>query len=537
MGKWFEQRFFNPEIVVAKTPAGTWFISAIGAKFLEKSVMEDGKHGFSPLGILEKLAPEMEEGTILFIPAPGFSDPRILAFKSVICSRDLFWVSTEEGRFVMADRFADLLPELTPASRVLPDRRAVHFLMGCNLRGDWTLLDEVHRVGHGELVLFTPGEKEPGRKRLQRFSWDSVIEDENEALEVMEKALDRVASLLGPVENKALMFSGGVDSMLLWASLKPQLPALTGFIDTDTAEGDTARAAASRHGIEHKVMQVRESEFRGEFRGAVKDVGLPFIISNFQMLYYRQGFRQGYAHLVSGELADSIWGISHTARIFKESSAGEYANAIASSPLSPEGYGIRVHLLLPDDLPLLSKVYGERAILELLGHNLSYALECLEPAVPLDSDFRKGHVDLGSLSFILNGSWRSNYRQAGYVHGVGLSFPFETLSMVRAALSIALPGRILSKESQIKPLIHRMLQRKLPGATFTAKSGSSLPRTRYCQEGPLKEFFRERPIPGFWPDEWEGLLRNPTRESSPLVLKCLSLQMWEEEVLGKKSLL
>jgi asparagine synthetase B (glutamine-hydrolysing) len=533
MEKWFEHRFSNPEIVVSKMTAGTWFISATGANLLVKSVMEDGKHGLSPLGILEKLVPEMEEGTILFIPSPGFPDPRILAFKSVICSRDLFWASPGEGRFVMADRLADLVPELPPHARKLTDRRAVHFLLGCNIRGDWTLLEAVHRVGHGELLLFAPGEKEPVRKRIQRFSWDSTVQDEQESLDALEIALDRVSNLLAPVENKAVMFSGGIDSMLVWASLKPRLPALTGFIDTDPAERDTARAAASQHGIEHKMMQVRESDFLEEFRGALEDVGLPFIISNFQMLYYLQAFRQGYAHLVSGELADSVWGISHTARIFQESDAGEYANAMASSPLSPEGYGIRVHLLLPDDLPLLSRVYGERTILDLLGYNLSYALGCLDPAVPLDSDFRKGHADLGSLSFILNGSWRSNYRQAGYVYGVGLSFPFETLSMVRAALSIALPERILSREGQVKPLIHRMLARKLPGAVSPRKSGSGLPRTRYCQEGPLKEYFREHPIPGFWPDEWRSLLQSPTRESSSLVLKCASLQMWEEEMLGR----
>jgi len=475
----------------------------------------------------------MEEGTILFVPSPGFPDPRILAFKSIICSRDLFWISNGKGGFVLSDRLADLLPELPARARRLTDRRAVHFLLGCNIRGDWTLLEEVHRVGHGELLLFTPGEKEPVRKRIQRFSWDSTVQDEQESLDVLENVLDRVSNLLAPVGNKAMMFSGGVDSTLVWASLNPRIPALTGFIDTDPEERDGARDAAMRLGIEHRVMPVRESGFLQAFREALKDVGQPFISSNFQMLYYLQAFRQGYAHLVSGELADSIWGISHTARLFQESKAAQYANEIASSPLSPEGYGIRVHLLLPDDLPLLSRVFGETTILGFLGENLSYALDCLDPAVPLDRDFCKGHADLGSLAFILNGSWRSNYRQAGYVHGVGLSFPFETLSMVRAALSIALPGRILSKEGQIKPLIHRMFQRKLPGAPAAAKSGSGLPRTRFCQEGPFKGFFREHPLPGFWPEEWADLLVNPTWESSSLALKCISLAMWEEEMLGR----
>jgi asparagine synthetase B (glutamine-hydrolysing) len=533
MEKWFEHRFSNPEIAVAKTPAGTWFLSAIESRFLEKRVMEDCKQGFSPLGILEKIAPEMEEGTILFVPSPGLADPRVLAFKSVICSRDLYWISDGKGGFVLSDRMADLVPELPAHARRLTDRRTVHFLLGCNIRGGWTLLEAIHRVGHGELLLFAPGEREPERRRIQRFSWDSAIEDEEEALETLENALDSVSNLLAAVGDKAMMFSGGVDSMLVWASLKPRIPALTGFIDTDPAERDTARAAASRHGIGHKVMPVGESDFLESFREALKDVGQPFISSNFQMLYYLQAFRQGYGHLVSGELADSVWGISHTARIFQEGKAGEYAGAISSSPLSPEGYGIRVHLLLPDDLPLLSRVFGERTVLDFLGDNLSYALDCLDPAVPLDRDFRKGHADLGSLSFILNGSWRSNYRQAGYVHGVGLSFPFETLSMVRAALSITLPGRILSREGQIKPLIHRMLQRKLPGAVSPRKSGSGLPRTWYCQEGPLKEYFREHPIPDFWPAEHADLLVNPTRESSSLVMKCVSLQMWEEEVLRK----
>lgn len=530
MEKWLEHRFSNPEIFVVKTPAGTWFISAIGARLLEKSVMEDGKRGVPPMETIRKLAPEMEEGTIVFIPSPEFADPRVLAFKSVICSRDIYWASPLEGRFVLSDRFADLLPELPPGSRSLSDRRAVHFLLGSNTRGDWTLLEEVNRARHGELLLFTPGEKVPERKRLQRFSWDSVIEDENEALDILEKALDKVSGILAPIENKAVMFSGGVDSTLLWSCLR--IPALTGFVDTDPAERDLARAAASRYGIEHRVMELKESEFMEEFRKALKDVGMPFLISNFQTFYYMKAFQSGLSHLVSGELADSVWGISHTTRLFEENGAGEYAGAIAESPLSPAGYGIRVNLQLPDDLGMLSRVFGEKAVLGFLGQNLDLVLECLDPAVPLDRDFRKGHADLGSLAFILNGSWRANYRQAGYVHGVGFSFPFETLGMLQAALSIALPGRILSKGGQVKPLIHRLLARKLPGAVSPRKSGSGLPRTRYCQEGPFRGFFREHPVPGFWPDEWADLLKNPTRESSSLVLKCASLQMWEEEVLG-----
>jgi asparagine synthetase B (glutamine-hydrolysing) len=407
--------------------------------------------------------------------------------------------------------------------------------MGCNLRGDWTLVEAIHRVGHGQMLLFTPGKREPEKRRIQKFSWNSSLEGEDESLEVMEKALDKVSGILGRIGNKAMMFSGGVDSTLIWASMKPRIPAMTGFVDTDPSERDTALAAAARHGIECRVLPVRESEFMEEYRKALEDVGLPFIISNFQMLYYMKAFKSGFSHLVSGELADSVWGISHTSRIFQEENGGSYSGSIASSPLSPEGYGIRVHLLLPDDLPLLSKVHGEETILGFLGDNLSYALDCLDSAVPLDRDFRAGHVDLGSLAFILNGSWRSNYRQAGYVHGVGLSFPFETLSMVRAALSITLPGRILSKGGKLKPLVHRMLTKKLPGSRLPEKSGSGLPRTRYCQEGPFKGFFLDHPVPGYWPDEWADLLKNPTRESSSLVLKCASLQMWEKEVLRPRS--
>lgn len=535
MNGWFRLRMRNPELREFPGATGIWFLSALQASCLERIIRNHETKGLSPVGIIERLASEMEEGTVLFLPSGEYPDPRVLAFKSVICSRDLFWTSPGEGRFSISDRFADLLPELCPSDRVLSDRRAVHFLMGCNLRGDWTLVEAIHRVGHGELLLFTPGKGEPEKRRIQKLSWNSSIEDENESLETMEKALDKVSGILDPVGNKAMMFSGGVDSTLIWAGMKPRIPALTGFMDVDPSERDTALAAAARHGIECRVLPVRESEFMEEYRGALEDVGLPFIISNFQMLYYLKAFKSGFSHLVSGELADSIWGISHTVRIFEEDAKGTYSEAMRTSPLAPGGYGIRVHLLLPDDLPLLSRVHGEETIRGFLGDNLAYALGCLDPVVPLDGDFRKGHADLGSLAFILNGSWRSNYRQAGYVNGVGLSFPFETLSMVRAALSIALPGRILSKDGQVKPLVRRMLAKKLPGSGMPEKSGSGLPRTRYCQDGPFKGFFRDHPVPGYWPGEWAELLKNPTRESSSLVLKCASLQMWEKEVLRGSS--
>ncbi len=525
----------DPEARIFETPSGRWFLSGMEGLGHERAVRRLEAAGTPPVDIVRRIGPGMEEGTIVFLPSPGFPDPRVLAFKSVICSREIYWVLSDKEGIVLSDRFADILPELPPEARKVCERRAVHFLMGCNLRGDWTLVEAVHRVGHGELLLFTRGEKVPGKRKIQRFSWESTVRDPEEALQVMEKALDKVAGILAPVRNKAMMFSGGVDSTLVWSSLRPRIPAVTGYVDTDPGEMETAKAAAIRHGIDCGFLRVKETGFLDDYRRALEDVGLPFIISNFQMLYYMKAFESGFTHLVSGELADSIWGMSHMVRIFQEGPEEDYSCSIASSPLSPAGYGIRVHLLLPDDLQLLFRLYGEQEILGCLGNNLSYALDCLDPAVPLDRDFRSGHADLGSLAFILNGSWRSNYRQAGYVHGVGLSFPFETLSMVKAALSIALPGRILSPEGQTKPLIHRLLARKLPGAVAPRKSGSGLPRTRYCQEGPFAGFFREHPVPAFWPSGCADLLENPTRESSSLVMKCISLQMWEKEVLRPRS--
>lgn len=531
MNDWLRLKMINPEIRTFQGTAGTWLLSALESSVLESLILRGEKAGLSPLDIVTRIASEMEEGTLIFAPSPDFPDPRILAFKSIICSREIYWTSPEEGRFILADRFADLLPELPCRDRKLSDRRAVHFLLGSNIRGDWTLVDKIRRVGHGEMLLFTPGEKKPERMRIQRFSWDSHIDDENKSLETLGKALDKVTGIIAPLDNKALMFSGGTDSTLIWACLQPEIPALTGFIDSDPIEMEMACLMAQRHNIEHRAMPVRENEFLDEFRKSIKDTGLPFIISNFQMIFYRQAFKAGFSHLVSGELADSIWGMTHTTRIFEKDPTGPYAVSMERSPLDPGGYGIMAHLLLPDDLSLLADIYGEETILELRNDKLSYTLECLDPAIPLDRDLRKGHADLGSLAFILNGSWRSNYRQAGYAHGVGLSFPFETLSMVSAALSIALPGRILSKNGQIKPLIRKMLKKKLPGTTLPEKSGSGLPRTRFCQEGPFKGFFRERPVPGFWPDERADLLRDPTWESSSLALKCASLSIWLEEVL------
>ena len=527
----FRLKMINPEIRVFEGAAGKWFLSALESSVLESFILRREKAGLSPIDIITRIASEMEEGTLIFAPSPELADPRILAFKSIICSRDIYWTSPEEGSFILADRFADLLPYLPCHDRNLSDRRAIHFLLGSNIRGDWTLVEKIRRVGHGEMLLFKPGEKEPESRRVQRLSWNSHIDDLNGSLETLEKALNKVTNIIDTVDNKALMFSGGTDSTLIWACLQPEIPALTGFIDSDPMEMESARLMAQRHNIDHRTLPVRESKFLDEFRKTLKDTGLPFIISNFQMIYYRQAFMAGFSHLVSGELADSIWGMTHTTRIFENDLSGPYAGPMGRSPLDPGGYGIKVHLLLPDDLALLADIYGEETILEFLSENLSYALACLEPAVPLDRDLGKGHADLGSLAFMLNGSGRSNYRQAGYTHGVGLSFPFETLSMVSAALSITLPGRILSRDGQIKPLIRRMLEKKLPGTELPEKSGSGLPRTRYCQEGPFKGFFRERPIPGFWPYERAALLRDPTWESSSLALKCASLSIWLEEVL------
>ena len=169
MNGWFRLRMRNPELRESPGATGTWFLSALQAPCLARIIRSHETKGLSPVGIIERLAPEIEEGTVLFLPSPGFPDPRVLAFKSVICSRDLFWAVTEKGGIVLSDRFADLLPELPPEECRLSDRRAIHFLMGCNLRGTgpWSKPSTVSVTGR--CCFLRPGKGSPKRGGYRSF--------------------------------------------------------------------------------------------------------------------------------------------------------------------------------------------------------------------------------------------------------------------------------------------------------------------------------------------------------------------------------
>jgi len=70
----------------------------------------------------------------------------------------------------------------------------------------------------------------------------------------------------------------------------------------------------------------------------------------------------------------------------------------------------------------------------------------------------------------------------------------------------------------------------------TRKGGSDVPRTRFLQEGPLKDIFLEEKLPRFWPAESADLLLHPRRETSFLALNALGYALWQNRILDKTNL-
>ena len=98
-------------------------------------------------------------------------------------------------------------------------------------------------------------------------------------------------------------------------------------------------------------------------------------------------------------------------------------------------------------------------------------------------------------------------------------------------MSMPMPGRIL-KDGVVKHVAKSLLARRLPGYPVnTRKGGSDVPRTRFLQEGPLKDIFLEEKLPRLWPGEFAEILLRPQRESSFLALNALGYALWQNHVL------
>jgi hypothetical protein len=253
---------------------------------------------------------------------------------------------------------------------------------------------------------------------------------------------------------------------------------------------------------------------------------------------FHHAFREDHGFFLYGETVDSLFGFNKLAKIFDEGalSPGDRA-ALDRNPAGLDGYAAWCGL--SPDFETVRRILGDEVTERRLAKRLDFALGLCPELARLEPErWRVGHAEAMSIftGFGHIREYIGRTRQQALCTGRIVLTPFACRSLIDLAMSMPMPRRILNN-GVVKHVAKSLLARRLPGyPVLTRKGGSDVPRTRFFQEGPLKDIFLEEKIPRFWPGDHADWLLHPSRETSFVALNALGYAQWQNRVLENPDL-
>ena len=490
----------GPETRVLEVPEGTWHILADRAPTPEE--LPDPRAAFAEWVRSGSL---FEELTAVFVPRDPAGGLTCRAFRSLFSGFELYRAETPEGDLLLTDDFR--IAGRAAGRKTLPVTSLADFLLFQHPAGRDTFLPGVYRLGPGEALTVHPAE--PGRLLLEQAETVRLpaAVSPAEALERSGEALSAaVAKALEGVPDAAVLLSGGIDSTLVALFAGNRAAALHAEIDCPelACEEDYAEASARELGRPLARVVFSEEDFLDDLTDAVRAIGRPFPVTNYQVLFHNRLFRLPWGLFLSGDLSDRLFGHPIEAQ-----------GTWMESPLSA--------LVLYCPPGLLCGMFGR----DLVESRVRLYEEALERVIGSGSEALPGSRKIDLAIFFGLSYWVHYFRPLAAAYGKRFIAPFGRRGVFEAALSC--PARHELGAPHPKPLLREMLRQRLPGYPADGKKGGSgVPRTRFCLEGPMKDFFRRRELPSNMDSRFLPVLREPAWETSALVLQAACYRLWED---------
>lgn len=533
----------DPRAAVFESGGRAWLAAGSDPALFERTVKREASRGTGTDGILRALADLAEEGTFAVAERSPGGGSRVTLLKTLSSTFDLYF--RRDGlKTRVFDHFRNAVASI-PVSERLPDEAAFadHLLFAYDyLPGRHTFLRGVTKLGSGARVEIEPdGKIRYSQAETLRLPGPGETRRPEEAAERLGELLPGLVSAYGASFGPpAVLFSGGVDSTLVMACLEKGAPALTLGIDSPeyAFEMDYARRAGELLGAAHRLTVVEEGRFGGVVRELVEALGQPAGTLFFQPMAFHLAFLEPHSFFFSGEMADSLFGFNKLAKVFDDGAlSADERNALQREPWSLAGFAARSGL--SPDMETVAGILGRERVESRLSNRLDFALALCPDIAGLEAGRRReGHGELLGLftGFGHAREYVGRTRQQAFCRGKTVMAPFAAKSVLDLALSMSLPGRIV-KDGVVKHIPKALLGVRLPEyPVHTRKGGSDVPRTRFLQEGPLKDVFRTVKPPRFWPQDRLDVLLEPRRETSFAALSALSYSLWQDRVLENPGL-
>ena len=514
----------DPGAFHAKTPRGDWFVSAANAGRLQEEL---GKSPFLALGgkeQAEKLGALADDGTLLYVPSDG--SPLSL-YRTINATRELYFRRGEKGNWVIGDHFRNMLASVPVDGRRQDENALLDFLLFIYPAGNSTLLAGIRHLVPGESRSLDAGTGEERSRQAETFPCEPVEMGLEEAVTELEEALRQAFG--EPEGDECVLFSGGVDSTLALLFRPTGTTALTIGIDTPefAFEGEYAREAARLLGLKWSLISLEESGYREHFEETIVNLGQP-VHPNFQAVFLDRAFQESFGVFWGADTSDTLFGHPQTRKILDPESRKLYEALLAEPFDSPRGYGALSNT--GPDFRIVQDLFGKEAVSGRIEARLSQVLAAakVRPGSRVEE-----HVQMDSLVEFLAGTACTACckRQAAAAFGREIREPFCSRNILRIASAIP-PGKKFFHNGESKPVPKALLRKLFPEYPFYGKKGGSdIPRTRFCQSGPFRDFFRESAFPDLLPPRGKKLLLDPQWDWSYMTLAAAAFSTWQEKAL------
>ena len=519
----------DPGAFRVETPRGSWFISAANPERVKTELERPAFLALDDREQVERLGAICDDGTLLYVPADG--SPLGL-YRTINATRDLYFRRDEQGNWFFGDHFRNMLASVPAAGRRMGENALMDFLLFIYPAGNSTLVRGIGRLVPGESRSFDAGTGKERSWQAEIFPCEPVEMELTEAVTALEEVL---RSALGePEADECVLFSGGVDSTLVLLFRPTGTTALTIGIDTPefAFEGEYARETARLLGSKWSLIPLEESGYREHFEETIVNLGQP-VHPNFQAVFLNRAFQEPFEVFWGADASDTLFGHPQTRKILDPESRKPHEALLAEPFDSPRGYGALSNT--GPDFPVVRELFGEEAVSGRIEARLSQVLGSakVRPGSRIEE-----HVQVDSLIEFLTSTAcvACCKRQAAAAFGREVREPFCSRNILRIASAIP-PGRRFFHNGESKPVPKALLRKLFPEYRFFGRKGrSDIPRTRFCQSGPFRDFFRESAFPDLLPPPGKALLLDPQWGWSYMTLAVAAFSTWQEKVLKARKI-
>jgi asparagine synthetase B (glutamine-hydrolysing) len=503
----------DPHFFEIKTPSNNVFILGLPNEF--KTAMPRNKL-VTDVEITE-ICKSRKDISAISVSLAEAAPISITLWKGLTSSYEIFYTIRPDGGIVLSDNFPSILACLPVAERTQSHSLIIDHFIFRRADSRSSYCDQIRRLGHGEKMTMDPG---TGRTKAQLYdSLDDVGlgEAPGDELERIDSALSQTIGDIRITPNVANLFSGGVDSTLIHSYFKEPVSAL--YLKQERyafeEEENYARDAAALVSARLTEVDMDTDGFAEHVIDATRFIGMP--PQFLQVVVHINAFRSEFETFITGERADSLFGMhrlvdiiaSKFASPFAASLLGGVAHFIPASanerwrlicatarklsvaPEDPFGFGCQGAVYT--DYTLLNNVFGETEIRQRLENCRDYLFERVD-MIPNANNFTR-HSQVFHWMNYFGGEIVMLYRHFANAFGKDLVAPFLNAAVVEAAL--ASPANVRYQRGyDSKYLLKELLQKRVRRYDAHKKKGyTHLPFDRFYKFGSLSNIWEkvERP--------------------------------------------